>query len=68
MSGPSSERDRSEASTGASDRRRPRAAARKNGPLSKGLRTVRRYVWNRKYTLIYLALMVLLAFAVRSVW
>jgi asparagine N-glycosylation enzyme membrane subunit Stt3 len=36
--------------------------------MVKGIRTVRRYVWNRKFTLVFLVLMVLLAFAVRSVW
>ncbi len=69
MSEEGSERSASRSPKGASTgRRRGQPAARPQGAVTKGLRTVWTFGWNRKYTLTFLLLMVLLAFAVRTVW
>ena len=69
MSEEGSERSAQRPSKGASTgRRRGQSADRPEGTVRRGLRAAWRFGWNRKYTLTFLLLMVLLAFAVRTVW
>lgn len=71
MTGPNGVRDKkgtSDNRSGRSDRRRRSAAAGPKTGGKEGLQQVRRYLWDRKYTLLFLLLMMILSFAVRSVW
>ncbi|NIP34614.1 MAG: hypothetical protein GWN18_06680, partial [Thermoplasmata archaeon] len=71
MTGPNGVRDKSgtkDGKSGRSNRRRRSAAAGPKDDTREGLRQVKSYVWNRKYTLIYLLILIILSFAVRSVW
>ena len=69
MSEEGSERISARSQKGASDgRRRGQGAEKPEGTVVRGLRAAWRFGWNRKYTLTFLLLMVLLAFAVRTVW
>ena len=70
MNGPSGVRDRSGSSDkgGRSDRRRGSVAAGSQSATKEGLKQVRKYLWKRKYTIVYLLILIILSFAVRSVW
>ena len=71
MTGPNGVRDKkgtSDEKSGRSNRRRRSAAAGPKTGGKEGLRQVKRFLWDRKYTLMFLLLMMILSFAVRSVW
>ena len=71
MTGPNGVRDKSGTKggkSGRSDRRRRSAAAGPKSDTMGIIKQVKRYLWNRKYTLIYLLILIILSFAIRSVW
>ncbi|NOQ53405.1 MAG: hypothetical protein GQ558_02230, partial [Thermoplasmata archaeon] len=70
MTGPSGVKDRRGSSDkdGRSDRRRGSVAEGSPSATKEGLKQVRKYLWQRKYTIMYLAILIILSFAVRSVW
>ncbi|MCK5253385.1 MAG: hypothetical protein KAQ96_10555, partial [Thermoplasmata archaeon] len=71
MTGPNGVRDKSGTKggkSGRSDRRRRSAAAGPKSDTKGSIKQVKRYLWNRKYTLIYLLILIILSFAIRSVW
>ena len=71
MTGPNGEKEKSGtkgSKSGRSHRRRRSAAAGPKSGTKGSIEQVKRYLWNRKYTLIYLLLLIILSFAIRSVW
>ncbi len=70
MTGPHGVRDRKgrPSKTGRSSRGRQDAAETSRSSTREGLKQVKRYLWQRKYTIIYLLILIILSFAVRAVW